>query len=332
MGRSAVACCAVTQPGSTTPGTLLLDPRRTFSDEKPGSYASKEERSPRLSTGLAKQSSKDSKDTWGKQNTKDSLASGGRRNNRRSRREDRSPDAGRAMPPSTSEMPESPEGGHRLQGAVMQPASERAMMPPASEMPSQSQQQQAGGGETVAEGSAVEPPSSVRRPSKRLSKRSKDCDPATSQTSTARMTSPRAPLNLVPPRLSGRTAVEAPIAMAEEDEDGNPLVDISTFVKFTPLPYCPLAADAGDDPRQRSFVFQGALFEIPFLPLSKEAVSARGRPSATSVKALTQSAAGPPERPSKGWTAVKSKLDRVAHAGASNTRPGGQGASPNSVD
>jgi len=106
--------------------------------------------------------------------------------------------------------------------------------------------------------------------------------------------------------LSGRTRVEAPLALAEEEDDGYPCVDTSLLVNFTPLPYAPVLAHGANEDceRPRSFVFKGQLIDIPLLPINR-----REQGAATRLISISQAAST-----GKGWAVVKSKMDGMGTA------------------
>lgn len=92
--------------------------------------------------------------------------------------------------------------------------------------------------------------------------------------------------------------VWAPVAGGWND-GSVPLVDGVDMVRVRPLPYHPIPPDAGDDNRQRSFVYRDELFKIPMLPIHQL------DPSASARKSKAQQG--------KGWALVKSKAELLQH-------------------
>eukprot|EP00930_Biecheleria_cincta_P002539 TRINITY_DN103549_c0_g1_i1.p1 TRINITY_DN103549_c0_g1~~TRINITY_DN103549_c0_g1_i1.p1 ORF type:complete len:309 (-),score=44.56 TRINITY_DN103549_c0_g1_i1:107-1033(-) len=113
---------------------------------------------------------------------------------------------------------------------------------------------------------------------------------------------PKGPVE--PPCLGGTWSepklVRAPIV--ESGSQGEPWIHESDFVMLRPLPYEPIPWDLGDNNRPRTFVYKGALIQIPLLALPDGENGSTGTGSVKPGKKDDQL------RQNKGWKVVKSKV------------------------
>lgn len=108
-----------------------------------------------------------------------------------------------------------------------------------------------------------------------------------------------------PPCLGGTWSepklVRAPVV--ESGSHGEPWIHESDFVMLRPLPYEPIPGDLGDNNRPRTFVYKGALIQVPLLALPDGENGSTGTGSVKPGKKDDQQ-----PRQNKGWKVVKSKV------------------------
>lgn len=108
-----------------------------------------------------------------------------------------------------------------------------------------------------------------------------------------------------PPCLGGTWSepklVRAPVV--ESGSHGEPWIHESDFVMLRPLPYEPIPGDLGDNNRPRTFVYKGALIQVPLLALPDGENGGTGTGSVKPGKKEDQQL-----RQNKGWKVVKSKV------------------------
>mmetsp|Transcript_97737 Transcript_97737/g.174118 ORF Transcript_97737/g.174118 Transcript_97737/m.174118 type:complete len:312 (+) Transcript_97737:57-992(+) len=101
-----------------------------------------------------------------------------------------------------------------------------------------------------------------------------------------------------PPCLGGPWSepkfVAAPVA--EQNLDGEWQLTSMEYVMLRPLPYEPVPWDRGDNNQQRTFIYKGALLQVPLLPLD-QIESGKNRPKEDANA-----------KQGKGWKVVKSKV------------------------